>query len=72
MLVTKSYHDIWDCFFLIVAHGYRRKIWLGVGPFRFIDVINSDRPVTDGSSREDSRICPAMIFFIFVKFAIDE
>lgn len=54
MLVARSYRDIRDWLFLIVACGYGRKIWLGVGPIRLMDVIDCNEPVIDGSSREES------------------
>ncbi|PRQ52995.1 hypothetical protein RchiOBHm_Chr2g0161601 [Rosa chinensis] len=46
MLVTRLYRDARDWLSFFVAWGDRRKNWLGVEPFRFMDVTISDGPIT--------------------------
>lgn len=55
MLVVKLHHDFRDWLLLVAVCRFGSKIWLGVGPIRFINVINSDRPIT--IDRNDRNVC---------------
>ena len=55
MLVTRSYRDTRDWLSFFVAWGDRRKNWLGIGPFRFMEVTISDGPITKDLGRNMCR-----------------